>query len=487
MRTWLWLVPVACSALAPHAMANDAALARTFGDRVLPLINRTCGECHGDVPKDNELVLTRFATADRLLREPRVLEHVVERVRTGDMPPRESPQPTEVEREQLVAWFLAALDAEAAGRAGDPGPVTLRRLTNAEYDNAIRDLTRVDIRPTQAREFPPDAVGGEGFANVGEAMPVTPVLVERYLQAARDVAARAVLLPNGLRFSASPARPDWTAEAEKALREFHSRYTGAGGAPPLEQHLAATLRHRERLATGGAAALATVAAEEKLKLPYLTALWTGLSGTASSPTRDAERGVQWLDNVVALEAERGRRQAMFQAAKQKIDAGWAKAKQVLGGAKVDEGGSASFEHKVAVRRGEVLLLTVSPNKSHGADSTLVECTIRETIGEQRSWSVGDLVSDLLKGNPWHDEQGARWSFLDTTKGPVFLTEKRDANAGRAEVKSWSFGPEPSVFVNTAADPLQVWTQLPARSVVVHPGGKRPEAIAWASPSDGEVA
>jgi hypothetical protein len=466
--------------------ADDGDLARAYSERIAPLVGKTCGSCHGKKPKDNELDLVGFDTAQALLGRPAVLEHVLDRLHLGDMPPREAPQPSEAERDQLVAWFTAALDAEAAARAGDPGPVTLRRLTNTEYDNAVRDLTGVDIRPTLAREFPPDAVGGEGFANVGEAMPVTPVLVERYLQAARDVAARAVLLPTGFRFSTSPDRPEWAAEAEKALREFHSRHAGPGGAAPLEQHLAATLRHRERLATGGAAALAAVAAEEKLNLPYLTALWSGLSGTAAAPTEDAERGVQWLDNVVALEAERGRRQAMVQAAKQKIDAGWAKARQVLGGAKVDEGGSVPFEHKVAVRRGEVLLLTVSPNKSHGADSTLVECTIRETTGEQRSWSVGDVVADLLKGNPWHDERGARWSFLETTKGPVFLTDKRDANAGRAEVKSWSFGPEPSVFVNTAAEPLQVWTKLPARSVFVHPGGNRPVAVAWTSPIDGDV-
>lgn len=60
---------------------------------------------------------------------------------------------------------------------------------------------------------------------------------------------------------------------------------------------------------------------------------------------------------------------------------------------------------------------------------------------------------------------------------MFLTEKRDMNAGRAEVKSWSLGSEPSVFVNSSAEPLQVWTKLPARSVFVHPGNNRPVAIA----------
>ena len=482
----LWLAPLACLLLTAAVASGSEDLAKSYAERIQPLLVKTCGDCHGKQPKDNPLELTGFTTAAEFLAKPAVLEHVVERVRSGDMPPREAPQPTDAEREQMVAWFLSGLDAEAAARAGDPGPVMLRRLSNIAYDNAVRDLTGVDMRPTVAREFSPDAVGGEGFANVGEAMPMTPVLVERYLQAARDVAARAVLLPTGFRFSASPDRPDWTAEAEKALRGFHSRYSGPAGEPPLERHLAATLRHREKLASGGPAALAAVAAEENLSLPYLTALWAGLSGTAASPTGDVPRAVQWLEKVAEIEAEKQRRQATLQAGRQKIDAGWAKAKRVLAESKVDEGGSVAFEQKVAVRRGELLLLTVLPNEKNGADSTLVEWTIRVTTGEERTWSVADLVPDLLKGNPWQDKHEASWSFLGTTKGQVFLTDKRDANAGRAEVKSWSLGAAPSVFVNSAAEPVQVWTKLPARSFFVHPGHNRPVAVAWTCPIDAEV-
>ena len=54
-----------------------------------------------------------------------------------------------------------------------------------------------------------------------------------------------------------------------------------------------------------------------------------------------------------------------------------------------------FESKVSVQRGELLLLTVLPNENHGADSTLIEWTIRETAGEQRTWSIADLVPNLV--------------------------------------------------------------------------------------------
>ena len=101
------------------------------------------------------------------------------------MPPREKPQPTAEERHQLVAWTRGFLDAEARARTGDPGRTLLRRLSNAEYDATIRDLTGVDLRP--AREFPADGAGGEGFTNAGESLSeISPALFARYMAAAVD-------------------------------------------------------------------------------------------------------------------------------------------------------------------------------------------------------------------------------------------------------------------------------------------------------------
>ncbi|MCX7409856.1 MAG: DUF1592 domain-containing protein [Planctomycetales bacterium] len=486
-RTACTVLLIACLTLAAASADGADDLAQSYGTQIQPLLVRSCGKCHGKMPTDNDLDLTSFGSAQAIIAKPKVLVDVAERLRLGDMPPKDAPQPTQAEREQLLGWISTALDAEAAARAGDPGPVTLRRLSNTEYDNAVRDLTSVDMRPTQAREFPVDSVGGEGFANVGDAMPVTPELVERYHQTARDVAARVVLLPGGFRFSPSTERPDWTEEALKPLRSFHARYAGPNGEPPLAAHLAATLKHRDRLTRGGAADIAGVAAEEKLDATYLAALWTGLNGKSASPAEVIAQTKQWSEKAALAEAEKQRRQTALQSAKKAIESQWASSKRVLAESKVAEGGSVPFEHKVSVQRGELLLLTVLPNENHGADSTLVEWTIHETAGDQRTWSVADLVPNLLKANPWSDKHEARWSFLETTSTPVFLTERHDSSAGRPELKSWSIGSEPSVFVNSAAEPIKVWTTLPARSVFVHPGQKRPVAIAWTSPIAGELS
>ena len=157
------------------------------------------------------------------------------------------------------------LTVEAA-RAGDPGRVVLRRLSNAEYTQTLRDLTGVaSLDP--ARDFPVDGAAGEGFTNTGNALVMSPALVTKYLDAAKQVADHAVLLPDGFRFFSGSTRRDWTDETSRAfagstasspmLRAIAVNLQGIvfdtneGGRLPLEKYLAATLTEREALAAGG--------------------------------------------------------------------------------------------------------------------------------------------------------------------------------------------------------------------------------------------
>src|SRR6185369_13706579 len=83
--------------------------------------------------------------------------------------------------------------------AGDPGRVPPRRLSNAEYDCTIRDLTGVDIRP--AKEFPVDPANEAGFDNSAESLAMSPALVNKYLEAARRVSEHVLFLPDRLAFA----------------------------------------------------------------------------------------------------------------------------------------------------------------------------------------------------------------------------------------------------------------------------------------------
>lgn len=173
-----------------------------------------------------------------------------------------------------------ARKADSRTRAVDPGNVPLRRLSNAEYNNTVRDITGVDLQP--AREFPADGAAGEGFTNASESLSaISPTLFTKYFKAARDIAEHAVLLPDGFRFSAGGTRRDWTDESTAQLRAFYATYTDLNGKLPLAPYLTATIKHRAALASGSLT-LEQVAKRERIHSRYLRSLWEALTGTTAS-------------------------------------------------------------------------------------------------------------------------------------------------------------------------------------------------------------
>ena len=86
----------------------------------------------------------------------------------------------------------------------------------------------MELTPT--KEFPVDGAAGEGFMNVGDAMVMSPALVQKYLDAAKEVAAHAVLTQDGIRFSLGKSRRDWADELMFKIRSIYDRHTsGIGG------------------------------------------------------------------------------------------------------------------------------------------------------------------------------------------------------------------------------------------------------------------
>ena len=90
--------------------------------------------------------------------------------------------------------FLELLEKEMdrldCSQMANPGRVTVRRLNRTEYDNTIRDLLGVDFKPSE--DFPLDEVG-YGFDNIGDVLSLSPILLEKYLNAAESVVTNAIL------------------------------------------------------------------------------------------------------------------------------------------------------------------------------------------------------------------------------------------------------------------------------------------------------
>jgi hypothetical protein len=304
----VWIA-VLCAGM--HALTGAAAdeaefgaLEKTYTAEIRPLVVKYCQQCHSTRQAEADLNLASFATLADVRKHPQVWIKVREMLETGQMPPEEAKQPGDGERTKLKQWVREYLTIEARALAGDPGRVVLRRLSNAEYTYTIRDLTRLpDLAP--AREFPVDGAAGEGFTNTGNALVMSPALITKYLDAAKEIAGHAVLLPDGIRFSPGTTRRDWTNEVLTQIREFYREYTDAtggtqvnlqgivsetntGGRLPLEKYLAATLAEREALAKGSET-IAAAAGKHGLNAKYLGILWNALYGSQPSLILDRVR------------------------------------------------------------------------------------------------------------------------------------------------------------------------------------------------------
>ncbi|PAY19681.1 hypothetical protein CKO51_09725 [Rhodopirellula sp. SM50] len=200
MRLLFFAALLVCSvSLVPGADDLDA----TFDDTVRPFLKTYCVSCHnaddaeGDLDLESERDLTSVVTHFRKWMV------VMDRLQAGDMPPEDAEaHPTPEARKRVIGWIAGVRQNEAKRRAGDPGIVLARRLSNAEYNYTIRDLTGFDLQPAKA--FPIDPANQEGFDNSGESLAMSPSLLKKYLEAARHVSEHLVLTPTGIDFAPHP-------------------------------------------------------------------------------------------------------------------------------------------------------------------------------------------------------------------------------------------------------------------------------------------
>ena len=171
------------------AIADEPAA--EFPKHVAGFLQKHCVHCHGEKEPKADLALHSFRDEAAVLKSRKQWQSVVDMVELGEMPPKDRPKPAAED----VAAFLKSVEAvfERADRDAkpDPGHVTVRRLNRTEYSNTIRDLLAVDFNPSE--NFPSDDVG-HGFDNIGDVLTVSPLLMERYLEAAETIVNRVILV-----------------------------------------------------------------------------------------------------------------------------------------------------------------------------------------------------------------------------------------------------------------------------------------------------
>ncbi len=185
----------------PHsrrAVADDPSLATAaehWSTSGWPLLQKFCLDCHNEETQEGELDLSGFGALDALEGGAGSMQRVLEMVRFGAMPPEDAELPTDEERKTLVSSLDRTMFAVSCDLRPRPGKVTARRLNRAEYNNSIRDLFGLDLRPADA--FPSDEVGA-GFDNNGDVLSLSPMLIEKYIAAAEDVSTKVLIDPETL-------------------------------------------------------------------------------------------------------------------------------------------------------------------------------------------------------------------------------------------------------------------------------------------------
>jgi len=207
-----------------------------------------CLRCHGPEKVKGDLRLDQLDTD---FSKPSVFERwreVVSRVQSGEMPPKKEPRPDAAQVQAFVRQLNARLD-EASAKHRAAGRTVLRRLNRVEYENTVNDLFNVSV---MVKEMLPEDTIAQGFDNVGAALNVSPVLMERYLEAADAVITEALKPVHKLeskqeRFDFYESLPKWFANG--VFKQDDGVVLFRGGATDVRQFRApAPGRYKFRIA-----------------------------------------------------------------------------------------------------------------------------------------------------------------------------------------------------------------------------------------------
>lgn len=286
----------------------------SFSSDVAPIIDKYCVTCHSGDAAPGGVRLTKGMSGTTALKNPALWNKIAKNVSDKHMPPAGSPAPKDTQRSALVKWVDTSFTVNC--NVADPGKVTLRRLNREEYNNSVRDLLNVSIRP--ADDFPNDDVG-YGFDNIGDVLSMSPLLMEKYLSASEKIVKDAIRIPkistqtvtgdtmaysatgitaveNALEFYSSGTasavfkvkRPGWYRIQAKAA-EDHAGPDNAKLELKMGRDLLTTFSVTDRRPNPGSYVFPTklVAGDITLSLTYINDYFVAASGATKAQDRNA--------------------------------------------------------------------------------------------------------------------------------------------------------------------------------------------------------
>lgn len=187
-----------------------AAEITSFSGEIGPFLTMHCIKCHGP---DKQLANLRLDGLDATSIDRRTAEkwhEILVRVSSGEMPPEEETRPSADAQAKVISWIGSYLRRADRVLKSTGGQTVMRRLNRAEYNLTIRDLMGVNFTP--ADDFPADS-SAHGFDNIGAALSLSPLHLEKYLTAARMLVSEAIVTGD------APPRRTWHFEVDEAVNK----------------------------------------------------------------------------------------------------------------------------------------------------------------------------------------------------------------------------------------------------------------------------
>ena len=196
-------------------------------------LTKYCYDCHTGEKAEGGVRVDFLGAGGKLEDHVELVDKILLVLKEQQMPPADAEQPDGAERVQSIEWIEQRLRQFDCGTASRPGRVTMRRLNRTEYNNTVRDLTGLDLK--LANDFPSDDVGN-GFDNIGDVLSLPPILMEKYLAAARQIADEVMKSPDAAKkvFPRQASDPKNIDEVVEAARANASSFAQRAFRRPLE-------------------------------------------------------------------------------------------------------------------------------------------------------------------------------------------------------------------------------------------------------------
>jgi mono/diheme cytochrome c family protein len=190
----VWAAAEAHLAAAEATTSGSPEAAREFAAVVRPFIDAHCTACHGEKKQKGDLRLDTLAGDFANASIAGHWMEVMERINSGDMPPKKEPRPKPEEISRVSDQITAQLsEADAAHQAAEGETISYRRLSREEYRNTIRDLLGVAYDASDPTGLPEDP-DWQGFERIGSVLTISPAHIEKYLAAAESSLSEALAL-----------------------------------------------------------------------------------------------------------------------------------------------------------------------------------------------------------------------------------------------------------------------------------------------------